>query len=85
MFMFYQGRVEMAEKALLWLRGEKYKIAAELGQIENRVRLDMAKKEKLTDIFHPWAYKPVLIGVAMMIFLQFSGLNAAMFNAVRSR
>ena len=33
-------------------------------------------------MFQPWAYKPILIGVAMMVFQQFSGLNAALFYAV---
>ena len=77
------GRLGSAREALIWLRGSAYNIEAELSQIRNRVRVDESLSFRLSDVFRPWAYKPILIGITIIMFLQFSGLNAAIFNAVR--
>jgi len=71
-----------AEKSLQWLRGKEYQITAELDQIKNRVEVDAAQASSITDIFRPWAYKPVLIGIAVHILQQFSGLGPAVFYSV---
>lgn len=71
-----------ATKALKWLRGSRYNVDTELAQIKARLLQDGTQKLRFTDFFSPWAYKPILIGVAMMVFQQFSGMNAAMFYAV---
>jgi SP family facilitated glucose transporter-like MFS transporter 8 len=42
---------------------------------------DSQEIAKLSDFYKPWVFKPILIGVALMIIQQFSGLNAASFNA----
>lgn len=55
---------------------------AELTRIKARVCEDKTERLHLTDFLRPWAYKPILIGVAVMIFQQFSGLNAALFYSV---
>lgn len=55
---------------------------AELDQIKARIREDRTQELRFTDFFRPWAYKPLLIGVSLMVFQQFSGLNAALFYAV---
>ena len=64
-----------------WLRGPHYNIEAELNQIKARVLEDSLEAPKLSDFYQPWVFKPILIGVALMILQQFSGLNAASFNA----
>lgn len=74
--------IAKARKALEWLRGTDYEVNTELSQIKARVREDGIQELCLSDFFCPWAYKPVLIGVAIMFFQQFSGVNAALFYAV---
>ncbi len=83
--MLLIGRIQAAEKSLTWLRGLEFDVSAELDQIKERARFDGTKKVRLSDLRDPSAYKPILIGVWMMIFMQFSGLNAALFNAVRNK
>jgi hypothetical protein len=57
-------------------------VDAELTQIKSRVIEDSTQQLRLRDFLRPWAYKPILIGVAVMFFQQFSGLNAALFYSV---
>ncbi len=64
-----------------WLRGPSYSIEAEIDQIKTRVLDDSREAPKLSDFYKPEVFKPILIGVALMILQQFSGLNAASFNA----
>nr|CAH0110449.1 unnamed protein product [Daphnia galeata] len=77
----YIGRQSDARRAMEWLRGPHYSIEAELNQIKARVLEDSLEAPKLSDFYQPWVFKPILIGVALMILQQFSGLNAASFNA----
>ena len=74
-----KGRLDEAASALSWLRGPEYNIEAELNQISDRVQVDSHRAFSLTDLSSPGVYKPVLIGMSMMVFQQFSGLNAALF------
>ena len=67
--------------SLVWLRGSAYNIKAELHQIETRILEDSKETCKISDVCQPWVFKPILIGVALMIVQQFSGLNALLFNA----
>jgi len=64
-----------------WLRGPSYSIEAEINQIEARVLEDSRESPKISDFYQPGVFKPILIGVALMVLQQFSGLNAASFNA----
>lgn len=73
------GRLDQAASALSWLRGPEYNIQPELNQISDRVQLDSNRAFSLTDFSSPGVYKPVLMGMSLMIFQQFSGLNAALF------
>lgn len=41
----------------------------------------MKETTRVTDLFQPSVYKPCLIGILLMIFQQFSGMNAVLFNA----
>ena len=64
------------------LRGPEYNTLAELAQIESQVAA--AKAMRWSDLLHlePEDYKPILVGSTLVTLLQFSGLNAVMFNAV---
>lgn len=68
------------EKSLRWLRGPKYDPTEELTEIcESSVR---ARREKLTlsDFKTKAAVKSVEIAFWLMVFQQFSGANAVVFN-----
>lgn len=75
------GRPIDGVRALNWLRGSNYNIKCELHQIETRIENDTKETLRLADLSRSWIYKPVLIGVGLMLLQQFSGVNAAAFNA----
>lgn len=81
--MFYlPGRKRNAQLALRWLRGPDYNIEPEMNQIETRLKIELASTFIVSDLLKPWALKPLLLAVSLMIFQQLSGINAAVFNAV---
>lgn len=80
-FNWWTGRTDDAARALEWLRGSRYNIQVELHQIETRVQNDRNHIIRFANISYPWAYKPVLIGIILMVLQQFSGMNAASFNS----
>lgn len=51
--------------------------------MQTRLEFELAQPSSFADLFKPWAIKPVMVAVALMFFQQFSGINAALFNAVR--
>ncbi|XP_046452123.1 solute carrier family 2, facilitated glucose transporter member 8-like isoform X5 [Daphnia pulex] len=80
-FLIRKGKQSEAFGSLVWLRGSTYNIKAELHQIETRVLEDFKETCKISDVCQPWVFKPILIGVVLMLLQQFSGLNALSFNA----
>lgn len=77
------GRQGDAESSLLWLRGNDYNyVKAELSRIEALIVEDAAQESRFSDITRPAVYKPVLIGIGLMVLQQLSGINAALFNSV---
>ncbi|KAI9554058.1 hypothetical protein GHT06_019330 [Daphnia sinensis] len=82
-FLIKQGRHGDAESSLLWLRGNDYNyVKAELSRIEALIAEDAAQESRFSDITRPAVYKPVLIGIGLMVLQQLSGINAALFNSV---
>ncbi len=79
-----KGRLVEAERALIWLRGSSYNVTPELIQIEKRVAKDLERQTSthFTDIFHSWAMKPILIGIAMMVFQHFSAFGVTEFYTI---
>jgi SP family facilitated glucose transporter-like MFS transporter 8 len=79
----YAGRLEEAEISLLWLRGNDYNyVKGELSRIEALVAEDTTQEFQISYIIQPGIYKPVLIGIGLMVLQQLSGINAALFNSV---
>ncbi len=78
----FKGRKSEAQKALKWLRGSKYNIDPEMNQIEVRLNSELAEKFIPSDMIKPWALKPLVIAVILMILQQLSGINAALYNSV---
>lgn len=77
--IIFKGRVNKAEKALNWLRGPECQVQAELDQISDRIQVDSNREVSLADLFSPGFFKPVLIGMFMIIIWQYSGINVALF------
>ena len=81
--IYSAGRLDEAEGSLLWLRGNDYNyVKAELSRIEALIAEDAAQESKFSNITRPGVYKPVLIGIGLMVLQQLSGINAALFNSV---
>lgn len=72
-----------AESCLYWLRGYDYNVKAELSRIEAIVIADEAQEGQFwSNILQPGVYKPLMIGVSLMVLQQVCGINAALFNSV---
>ena len=50
--------------------------------MEVRLTRELAEKFSPSDLFKPWALKPLIIAVSLMILQQLSGINAAVYNSV---
>ncbi|KAL0266537.1 UNVERIFIED_CONTAM: hypothetical protein PYX00_009048 [Menopon gallinae] len=76
----YKGDLERAKKSLGWLRGPEYDPTEELKEI--RESSERARKEKLSpsDFKTKAAVKSVEVAFWLMVFQQFSGANAVVFN-----
>lgn len=44
--------------------------------------MELAQSPRFSDLFKPWALKPVIVAMFLMVFQQLSGINAALFNSV---
>ena len=75
---------EDARKTLKWLRDLDSDIESELVYLENRVQLDAKTIASFSNIFRPWAFKPVLIGMALMILQQFCGFTVVLYYSGNS-
>ena len=53
-----------------------------MAQMEARLKIELAQSSRFTDLFKPWALKPVLVVMGLMFFQAFSGIDAALYNAV---
>ncbi|EFX73487.1 hypothetical protein DAPPUDRAFT_325263 [Daphnia pulex] len=81
-YLIKAGKKFEAQKALKRLRGIKYNIGPEINQLEVRLHKELAEKSSPSDLIKPWALKPLIIAVSLMIFQQLSGINAAVYNSV---
>ena len=48
-------------------------------QLKNRVQGTTNQSIQFTEFFRPYVYKPILIGVTIMVLQQFSGFVCALF------
>ncbi|XP_040179949.1 solute carrier family 2, facilitated glucose transporter member 8 isoform X3 [Rana temporaria] len=79
-YLISQNKRAEALSALSFLRGPNVDHEWEYRQIESSAD----QKEgslKVTDLWNPSIYKPFLIGIFLMFFQQFTGINAIMFYA----
>lgn len=88
-WLIRKGKREKAEKALRYLRGPDYDIMAELDEIvesmDNRenssasIGGSVGTVEQLHYLF-TIGLRPLLIGISLAVFQQWSGINAVMFH-----
>lgn len=51
-------------------------------QMETRLKIELEQTFTPSDLLRPWALKPLLVAVTLMVLQQLSGINAAVYNAV---
>ncbi|CAG9861903.1 unnamed protein product [Phyllotreta striolata] len=76
-FLLKRGLYDDAKKTLITLRGERYKIDAELNEIEGYLKESIQATVSLTETFkQTHVVKAFVISCSLMFFQQFSGINA---------
>ncbi|XP_047448643.1 solute carrier family 2, facilitated glucose transporter member 8 [Mugil cephalus] len=79
-FLLSQGKRREAEEALRFLRGPDAPVEWECARIEDACD-EQGSSFQMSDLKDPGVYKPLMIGIMLMIFQQMSGINAIMFYA----
>ncbi|CAI5649353.1 unnamed protein product [Oreochromis niloticus] len=79
-FLLSQGKRREAVESLRFLRGPDAPVEWECARIEEACD-EQGSKFQLSDLKDPGVYKPLVIGIMLMIFQQMSGINAIMFYA----
>lgn len=80
-FLITRSKNSEAEKSLKWLRGSQYDITKEIGELQTTFE-DQSKTGSVSikQLFTESVYlKPFAMACALMLFQQFSGINAVMF------
>ena len=60
--------------------GSKYNIEHEWGDLKEIVANDQQTNMSFKDLIAPHVLKPLIISLGVMVFQQFSGINAVLFN-----
>ncbi|XP_071339989.1 solute carrier family 2, facilitated glucose transporter member 8 [Trachinotus anak] len=79
-FLLSQGKRREAEEALRFLRGPDAPVEWECARIEDACD-EQGSSFQMSDLKDPGVYKPLMIGIMLMIFQQMTGINAIMFYA----
>ncbi|XP_078107628.1 solute carrier family 2, facilitated glucose transporter member 8 [Sander vitreus] len=79
-FLLSHGKRREAEEALRFLRGPDAPVEWECARIEEACD-EQGSSFQMSDLKDPGVYKPLVIGVVLMIFQQMTGINAIMFYA----
>ncbi|XP_050524306.1 facilitated trehalose transporter Tret1-like isoform X2 [Daktulosphaira vitifoliae] len=79
-----RNKGKKAKRALQWLRGKNADVSQEFSEIEKANT--MGKNEEMPgylSLFSKMYSKPLLISMGLMLFQQFSGINAVIFYTVK--
>ncbi|KAI1900473.1 hypothetical protein AGOR_G00050300 [Albula goreensis] len=79
-FLLSRGKRREAEEVLRFLRGPHAPVEWECDQISGATR-EQGHCLKLSDLQDPGVYRPLAVGALMMLYQQFTGINAIMFYA----
>uniref|UniRef100_A0A8C7XY00 Solute carrier family 2, facilitated glucose transporter member 8 n=1 Tax=Oryzias sinensis TaxID=183150 RepID=A0A8C7XY00_9TELE len=80
-FLLSQGKRREAEEALRFLRGPDAPVEWECARMEDASDSQACSCFHISDLKDPGVYKPLIIGVMLMVFQQMTGINAIMFYA----
>jgi len=80
-YLLMKGKSTEAIESLRWFRNKKSSqdVDVEFKMIEANVNEVLSTKTNIKDILLPWNLRPTLIMMALMLFQQFSGINAVIF------
>ncbi|XP_065556821.1 facilitated trehalose transporter Tret1-2 homolog isoform X1 [Artemia franciscana] len=79
-YLIIKDEDTQARNSLIWLRGKEYPYEIELSDIRKSVEATRNTKLKFRDLITAEVLKPLFLGMALMFFQQFSGINAALYN-----
>ncbi|XP_061836450.1 solute carrier family 2, facilitated glucose transporter member 8 [Nerophis lumbriciformis] len=79
-FLLSHGKRREAEEALRFLRGPQAPVEWECARIEDACD-EQGSTFQMSDLKDAGVYKPLVIGVLLMVFQQMTGINAIMFYA----
>ncbi|KAG7489882.1 solute carrier family 2, facilitated glucose transporter member 8 [Solea senegalensis] len=79
-FLLSQGKRQEAVEALRFLRGPDAPVEWECARIEDACD-ERGSNFQVSDLKDPGVYKPLMIGIMLMVFQQMTGINAIMFYA----
>ncbi|XP_071259805.1 solute carrier family 2, facilitated glucose transporter member 8-like isoform X1 [Salvelinus alpinus] len=79
-FLLSQGKRREAEEAVRFLRGPDAPAEWECARIEDASD-DQGGSLGMADLKNPGVYKPLGVGIMLMLFQQLTGINAIMFYA----
>lgn len=82
-WLISHGKNLEAGRVLLWLRGSNYDVVSEQREIENQIKSE--KKLSISETIEQFktrpVYHPLILALFLMVFQQFCGINAIVFNA----
>jgi len=80
-YLLMKGKNTEAIESLRWFRNKQSSqdVDAEFKLIEASVNEVLSTKTKVSDLKLPWNLRPTIILMALMLFQQFSGINAVIF------
>lgn len=83
-YLLVNNKRTEAEKSLRKLRGSSYDIHSELNRIQNEISKTSANKAGFFELFSQKAnVRAVICAFGLMIFQQFSGINAVIFYTLK--
>lgn len=79
-YLLYKGKDDQAAAALQHFRGKEFHIQTELDMMRASLEERQQNKVSCSDMCKPYILKPLSICIGLMLFQQFSGVNAVLFN-----
>ena len=82
-WLISNGKSLEAGRVLLWLRGSNYDVVSEQREIENQIKSEVKLNfsQTIQEFKTRQVYHPLILALFLMMFQQFCGINAIIFNA----
>lgn len=82
-WLMTQKRRGEAKNAILFLQGRHHDAEADCRQMEAEIQAQPKGNINLREFGAPTVYKPFILSILLMLFQQFSGVNAVLFYTVQ--